>query len=221
MDSGELQRFLVAIIPSLRSEPNRDTTCNKPLFDLPFPNRCAVWGLGRVQNGSWDRVRNPNPISSREIVRCFACRLGHDIPLFNAALMDVTNRVYNGKSQNARFICSPTVDNRSLTLAQYISKCLPAMESMAYKNRQIAIGHIGQIKGCFAKVPPCGRARLKLCGNGVTSVQSVLSCFRVLSLHIGRIFCNMHHITDVTHYPQTCSASHARLALHHVGAFDV
>lgn len=24
-----------------------------------------------------------------------------------------------------------------------------------------------------------------------------------------------------THYPQTCCASHARLALHHVGAFDV
>ena len=87
------------------------------------------------------------------------------------------------------------------------------MESMACKIGQIAIGHIGQIEGCFTKVPPCGRARLKLCGNWVTSVQSVLFCFRVLSLHIGQIFCNMHHITDVAHYPQTDSASHARLAL--------
>ena len=92
---------------------------------------------------------------------------------------------------------------------------------MACKIGQIAIGHIGQINGCFTKVPPCVRARLKLCGNGVTSVQSVLFCFRVLSLHIGQIFCNMHHITDVAHYPQTDSASHARLALHHAGAFDV
>ena len=82
-------------------------------------------------------------------------------PLFNVALLDVTNRVYNGKSQNARFICSPAVDNCSLILAEYISKCLPAMKSMAYKNRQDAIGHIGQIKGCFTKVPPCGRARFK------------------------------------------------------------
>ena len=92
---------------------------------------------------------------------------------------------------------------------------------MACKIGQIAIGHIGQIEGCFTKVPPCGRARLKLCGNGVTSVQSVLFCFRVLSLHIGQIFCNMHHITDVAHYPQTDSASDARLALHPAGAFDV
>ena len=67
---------------------------------------------------------------------------------------------------------------------------------MACKMRQDAIGQIGQIKWCFTKVPPCGRARLKLCGNRVTSVQSVLSCFRVLSLHIGQIFCNMHRITD-------------------------
>ena len=88
---------------------------------------------------------------------------------------------------------------------------------MACKIGQIAIGHIGQIKGCFTKVPPCVRARLKLCGNGVTSVQSVLFCFRVLSLHIGQIFCNMHHITDVTRYPQTCSESDARLALPHAG----
>ena len=90
---------------------------------------------------------------------------------------------------------------------------------MACKIGQIAIGHIGQINGCFTKVPPCVRARLKLCGNGVTSVQSVLFCFRVLSLHIGQIFCNMHHITDVAHYPQTDSASDARLALHHAGGF--
>ena len=119
--------------------------------------------------------------------------------------------MYACRKRLSRFICSPTVDNHSLTLAEYISKCLPAMESMACKIGQIAIGHIGQIKGCFTKVPPCVRARLKLCGNGVTSVQSVLSCFRVLSLHIGQIFCNMHHITDVTHYPQTDSASVRRI----------
>ena len=31
----------------------------------------------------------------------------------------------------------------------------------------------------------------------------------------------MPRVTHWTRYPQTCCASHARLALHHVGAFDV
>ena len=80
---------------------------------------------------------------------------------------------------------------------------------MACKIGQIAIGHIGQIKGCFTKVPPCVRARLKLCGNGVTSVQSVLYCFGTHRTRFPQTISRTHR----THYPQTASANGKRAKL--------
>lgn len=142
-------------------------------------------------------------------------------PLFNAALLDATNRVYNGKSQNASFICSPTVDNHSLTLAQYISKCLPAMESMACTNGKSVHVRIVRIRCVFPKVCPRMGARYKSFGKTMKCVHPYINRYITLFCTHVPIIRNMLQCTHCARYPQTCSASHARLALHHVGAFDV
>ena len=73
----------------------------------------------------------------------------------------------------------------------------------------------------FAKVPPCGRARFKtLWKQGhICPICPILFSCPVIT-HWTDFLQHASH-NRWTRYPQTCYASHARLALHHVGAFDV
>jgi hypothetical protein len=96
-------------------------------------------------------------------------------------------------------------------LAQYISKCLPTIESMVCKIGQIAIGHIGQIEWCFTKVPPCGRARFKtLWKRGhICPICPILFSCPVIT-HWTDFLQHASH-NRWTRYPQTDSASVRRI----------
>ena len=82
-------------------------------------------------------------------------------PLFNAALIETTAIVYIRAQRLSRIICAQSVNNCALRFAMYISKCLPAIESMACTNGKSVHVRIVRIRGVFPKVPPCGRARFK------------------------------------------------------------